>query len=626
MTQCTTAANDFSSISDPAVTQKRNPKTMNFKRSLENFFSQVRVQKQLTSVFILALIIPVACIGFLLLYNSQKSLYDHYREQAKSDCLRVRSIMFDLTTNLYNVSEDLVYDNQLQTLLQTQWSSAEEARAAVVSYTRLQTLKQKDTSISSISIYTFNDTLAGFGDFLSVDDDLQKRTWFSKASSSPVVFWETQRRDDAFGNTYWELNLYRQIPLPQTRSHAVLVLTVSNNYMKNRISNNTLNTLVTVNKYPVFYSTRKQYTGKPLPVELSDSNYNETFSGVLAIDGTDQMAAVSTLNPYKSEDTVYIVSYNPAALSELSLIRTSYLFILAFALLIPCLLIYLFIRYFSARVNTLREAMHQASHNDYNIIDSFHGNDELSEAFKDLQSMILEIQKKEAMVYEARLTEQRLENQQQQMEYKMLASQINPHFLYNTLETIRMKAFAAGNREVAMAIKLLGKSLRYVLENTGTVSTTLAREIEYLKIYFSIQQLRFGDRVNYTIDVAPGLDLENYQLLPLLLQPIVENAVSHGLENIDENGQVTIRICEQDDTCLCITITDNGIGMTEEELALLRKNISEKDTSRTQSIGLYNINQRIQLCYGPQYSLNVSSEKGKGTQVILLLPLNKLLE
>lgn len=177
-----------------------------------------------------------------------------------------------------------------------------------------------------------------------------------------------------------------------------------------------------------------------------------------------------------------------------------------------------------------------------------------------------------------------------------------------------------------MAIKLLGKSLRYVLDNTGTVSTTLAKEIDYLRIYFSIQQLRFGDRINYTVNIQDGLDLENYQILPLLLQPIVENAVSHGLENVDENGQILLNIYEENDTCLCIDISDNGVGMTERELADLRKNISEKDTSRTQSIGLYNINQRIQLCYGPEYSLSIASAQGKGTTVSLRLPLNKLME
>lgn len=127
-----------------------------------------------------------------------------------------------------------------------------------------------------------------------------------------------------------------------------------------------------------------------------------------------------------------------------------------------------------------------------------------------------------------------------------------------------------------MAIKLLGKSLRYVLDNTGTVSTTLAKEIDYLRIYFSIQQLRFGDRINYTVNIQDGLDLENYQILPLLLQPIVENAVSHGLENVDENGQILLNIYEENDTCLCIDISDNGVGMTERNWPISAKTFQKK--------------------------------------------------
>ncbi len=599
---------------------------MNFKRSLEKFFSQARVQRQLTDVFILALLIPVACIGFLLLYNSRSTLYDHYQEQAESDSIRVRSIMFDLTTNFYNLSEDIVSDTELQQLLGNSWDNELEARLAAQNYNRITKIRQQDTSIASISIYTFNEQIAGYGDFNAITGEIAKTSWFRKASSTSAVFWQTLRRDDNYGNSYWELNMFRQITLPASRSYAVLVVTASDNYLKNRIENTTLKNIVTVNQDPVFYSTGKAFTGQQLPLEIDYDQYLYTDTGVLSLDDEDTIASVNTLQPYRSDDKVYIVAYNPQALGDIAHIQNNFLLILVFAILLPCLLIYLFIRYFSARVNTLRSAMHQASRGDYNIIDSFHGSDELSEAFKDLQTMIQEIKAKEALVYEGKIREQQLENQQQQMEYKMLASQINPHFLYNTLETIRMKAFAAGNREVATAIKLLGKSLRYVLDNTGTVSTTLAKEIDYLHIYFSIQQLRFGDRILYTVDIQEGLDLTNYQILPLLLQPIVENAVSHGLANVESGGKILLRIYEQDDTCLRIDISDNGVGMTDEELMLLRKNISEKDTGRTQSIGLYNINQRLCLCYGPEYALTVSSAQGRGTMVSLRLPLNKLME
>lgn len=142
--------------------------------------------------------------------------------------------------------------------------------------------------------------------------------------------------------------------------------------------------------------------------------------------------------------------------------------------------------------------MHKASTEDYDIIPTFRGQDELSEAFADLQTMVQMIKEKDAKMYEAKINEKELLNEQQVMEFKMLANQINPHFLYNTLESIRMKAFTAGDREVATAIKLLGKSMRYVLENTGTVFTTLDKELNYIETYIMIQRLRFGERVNYS--------------------------------------------------------------------------------------------------------------------------------
>lgn len=174
--------------------------------------------------------------------------------------------------------------------------------------------------------------------------------------------------------------------------------------------------------------------------------------------------------------------------------------------------------------------MHQASTEDYDIRSYIQGQDEISEAFSDLEVMVRNIKKKDAEMYEARINEAELLNEQQVMEFKMLASQINPHFLYNTLETIRMKAFAANDKEVARAIKLLGKSMRYVLENTGTSYTTLSRELEHVNVYLDIQKLRFTDKFDGITEIGEDVDPEKIYILPLLLQPVVENAILHGLE------------------------------------------------------------------------------------------------
>lgn len=272
--------------------------------------------------------------------------------------------------------------------------------------------------------------------------------------------------------------------------------------------------------------------------------------------------------------------------------------------------------------------MHQASTEDYDIRSYIQGQDEISEAFSDLEVMVRNIKKKDAEMYEARINEAELRNEQQVMEFKMLASQINPHFLYNTLETIRMKAFAANDKEVARAIKLLGKSMRYVLENTGTSYTTLSRELEHVNVYLDIQKLRFTDKFDGITEIGEDVDPEKIYILPLLLQPVVENAILHGLEERERGGIIKISVTKhmEEQELLCIEVSDNGCGMTEEELAQLRRNIEQKDITRSKSIGLYNINQRIKLTYGDAFGIQVLSVPEEGTRVRLYLPVSRMAE
>lgn len=599
---------------------------MNIRARIQSVFSRPKVQQQLVMIFILVLIIPVSLCG-ILLYQSQKSLTRHYKEQTESDNLRVKSILFDVTTNLYNVSQSIAYDNALPELLTTEYTSDQQAREAIDRYQTITGILNRDTSIFSLDIYTLNDTICDYDNFHPVTRDIQDTDWFTAAASNASVFWRTQNRTDKFGTEYWNLTLYRRITLPKAHTFAVLVITVSDNYMRNRIDNTGMQSILTVNQDPVFYSSTRAYQGTDMPAQIDYSEGFYSFAGAMELLGQRYMACVSTIVPLNTDDKMYILTYNPGALEDVNAVLRTYVLIIMATMLIPCLLFFIYSHYFSARVLTLRKAMYQASRGYYDIMDSFTGNDELSETFQDLRVMIDEIKDKEAQIYQAKIREQEIINHRQQMEFKVLASQINPHFLYNTLETIRMKAFTNGDREVANAIKLLGKSLRYVLENTGTVSISLEKELNYIHTYISIQRLRFGDRVNYTEHIQEHLDLNQYTILPLMLQPIVENAISHGLEGRETDGQITLEIFEdhtENPQFLCIHVIDNGNGMAPEELEALRIRIATRDETRTRSIGLYNIDQRLQLCYGPDCRLEIYSTLGTGTTVSLHLPIGKV--
>lgn len=597
---------------------------MKLHKLIEYIFTKPRVRRQLVMVYVAVLLIPVALCGFFL-HQSQKSLRQHYKEQTEAENLRVKSILFDVTTSLYAISETIAYDSGLEPLLCGEYASVQEQKDAIDQYTTIDSIFGKNTAISSIDIYTLNETIGDYGNFHSVTPEIEEQDWYKRASESASVFWCSKSREDTYNNVYWELCLYRKIPLPRSKSYAVLVVAVSDNYLRNRIDNTSLDSVITVNEDPVFYSNVRSGQGKEMPVAIDYSLSQYTASGFAEIGGKKSMACVSTLIPLNTEDRIYLVSYNSDASADMNQILRNYILILGITILLPTMLFCLYSKYFSSRVQTLRKAMHQASRGNYDIIDSFTGSDELSETFQDLRVTIGEIQEKEAQIYRARIREQEIVNRQQQMEFRMLASQINPHFLYNTLETIRMKAFTVGDREVANAIKLLGKAMRYVLENTGTVSTPLAKELNYIRTYIAIQKLRFGERFDFREEIEPDLELDTYRILPLMLQPIVENAISHGLEGVETGGIITMEIFRRGER-LCIFVKDNGSGMTLEELERLQIQINTKDDSRTRSIGLYNIQQRLKLCYGEACGLEVTSEKGKGTTVGMRLPLEQISE
>jgi two-component system sensor histidine kinase YesM len=291
--------------------------------------------------------------------------------------------------------------------------------------------------------------------------------------------------------------------------------------------------------------------------------------------------------------------------------------------LISYIVITFFASHFSSRVNELRSSMHDVSNEDYDVPDSLRGNDEISMAYEELKKMAQLIKEKDAEMYETKIDAERFATEQQMMEYKMLSSQINPHFLYNTLEALRMRAISEKDRDVATGIKLLGKSMRYILDNTGTVSVPLQQELDYIENYIKIIKFRFQERISYELKVEDEIDTKSYSILPLLLQPIVENSVGHGLEMV-ENGTLKITVSEGMEETIKVLIEDDGIGMNPGELRAVRLKIDRLEQIPAKSIGLFNINKRIKLFYGDRYGIEIDSEENVGTKVTVTLPMRPI--
>lgn len=194
----------------------------------------------------------------------------------------------------------------------------------------------------------------------------------------------------------------------------------------------------------------------------------------------------------------------------------------------------------------------------------------------------------------------------------MLASQINPHFLYNTLETIRMKARVNRQPEIEELVKMLAKLLRSNV-HAGDRDVTLQQELGLAESYLKIQQYRFEERLEYQIRMEEGVEEE--MVLPLILQPLVENSIIHGLECKEGVGHIRIE-ARRDQEDIQVSVEDDGMGLSPEKLEKLQESLNSRELNRTH-IGVNNVHQRLRLKYGPGYGLEIESEEGKYTRVTI---------
>lgn len=206
---------------------------------------------------------------------------------------------------------------------------------------------------------------------------------------------------------------------------------------------------------------------------------------------------------------------------------------------------------------------------------------------------------------------------QKDMEFKMLKSQINPHFLYNALQLIKTEAVLTDNKEISSIVTALGHLLRYTLDNRSE-TVHISDEVHYTRYFLDIYKKRFENKFNYWLDVAP--DLETCKIPKLILQPIVENCLKHGFRSVKNGGLIKISIFSRNGE-LVFQVFDNGTGMDEKELLHVHQLISHD--LETENIGLRNIHQRIRIKYGDEYGLKVESKKGEFTQAELILPISK---
>lgn len=296
---------------------------------------------------------------------------------------------------------------------------------------------------------------------------------------------------------------------------------------------------------------------------------------------------------------------------------------LSVAAFVALLLVSLFIsrritRSITRPVERLREAAKRAGRGDFAVADREEtvengreeNGDELQELNRTFNHMMERIGR---LVEDIRVEQLNL----RATELKLLQAQINPHFLYNTLDAIIWLAESNQKDAVITMVSALSDFFRSTLSK-GRDYITIQEEETHIRSYLQIQQFRYRDILEYEINIPE--EMYQYQILKLTLQPVVENALYHGIKNKRGIGRILVS-GRQEGSCLVLTVEDNGIGMDRERLEFVRKMLANQEKMPDDSgFGLYNIEQRILLNYGRAYGMEIDSTYGEGTVVTITIP------
>ena len=320
---------------------------------------------------------------------------------------------------------------------------------------------------------------------------------------------------------------------------------------------------------------------------------------------------------------IYQITFPKALTKKIDQIRNR-IFLGSFgALLLLSLITYLITSAILKKMRIMIASMRKVQEGDFNVDIPIHGVDEIGELAYHFRKMLWKINELIDMVVKKQVAAK-------DAEIRALQSQINAHFIYNVLEAIKMMAEIEEKYNISDAITALGSMMRYSM-NWNNYYVSLQEEINYIKDYIAITNIRYEDKIDLCIDVDE--EVAKQEVMKMLLQPLVENAVNHGLRSKRKDGVIKVTAYKHDEM-LHIEVWDNGVGMEQSRLEAVRESffgaVESGQEASDEILGLHgialkNVNERIKLFYGHQFGIEIFSELNQYTKVLILLPSIKVL-
>lgn len=586
-------------------------KALTRKKGVFNFINDVPLNFKFLMIYILCVFVPIFTT-FLIFWNRiSNDIKDRETENYNISINRVNTDFLAILDGCVDVSHSISTDKDLYTIMERHFTSNDEYYEVYndLLRDRINRYLPIYSNVSRITLYTYNETIVSGGNYFSVNQSVRNADWYKEIvkAGNKVVLYAYRDKSDSSSEQY--LSVLRQLdeyPQGSGNDNQIIKIDINMNKLYNIFEREKdyLDLFLVDPEGRIICSIDRKYEQ-----DLSKDYIN--FNSVYNMEGNTNVlkGKLGTAEYLNGWNIVGIPNQNRILYASRH--ANIYIACIIFAVtLIASLLIWVIVRSYNYRVKKLLKHIKGVGNQNFALIDIEEGKDEIGELVLNFNMMTTKINTLINDVYKLQIKRKDLEIQRVQAELNFLQSQVDPHFLFNTLNAVMAVCVRKNYTDLTDVIKYLSKLFRRLISWKDDL-VTVSDEISFTDMYLRIEKFRFLDKFDYTIEADD--EALNLKVPKMSIQTLVENSCKHGIQNSTDIGIVKIRVI-LDKEYLNVFVEDNGAGIEENKLRDIVDDL-QQDDEINENVGIRNVYKRLRLYYGNDVQFDIKSEMDKGTIV-----------
>ncbi|MEJ8305284.1 sensor histidine kinase [Saccharibacillus sacchari] len=586
---------------------------MTRRRSFFPRLNDMPLKRKFLLIYLLCVLLPIMTINLFFYFRTLSDIQTREQENLRRSLERARGELIGMIDESVALSRSIAADDSLYQALDETYASPSDYYAVYDESLRDKLTRYMSANILEVRIYTENVSVQNGSNYRVIDDKATPPEWMNPLGQSSSAIAVSAYMDEETHNPRRRISVIGRMDVyPSFSAYP--------KYSRVDLDLGRVSAIL----------NRERSSVK---LRLVDERDRVVADGIGGRDGEGELYA----NPaFTSEETRsgfalqqslgsvgYVQGWKVVGIANTRYIdglrlesMISILWLGIISTIVPSLLIFFIFRSYHTRVKHLYRHMEKVGDQRFDPIAAREGKDEIGGLIRAFNVMSGRIRSLIDDVYKLEIRQKNLELDRVRTELAMLQSQVNPHFLFNTLNAVMIVCAKNGYREVTEIVKNLSQLMRQLLSRPDDL-VPLEEELKFTRMYLEIEKFRFGDRFDYLFEVQPSAG--QLRIPRMSIQPLVENACKHGLQARKDERKITITAGMTAEG-LRIAVRDNGIGMNESRLQEVEKLIGSEHSSGDGSVGLRNVHRRLELFYRRGVHLRLRSEEGRGTEVGFTIP------